>query len=114
RRGDHWRDRHRMAGQPNRVLHVRALAAGERAMKFYIGLHQPSDARRFDRAFISVNRLRTRRKPVGAAEWIMDSGAFTEIAAHGKYRQRTEDYAVEVNRWARTEGAALVAAVSQD
>lgn len=80
---------------------------------FYVGLHQPSDAQHFERAFVSVNRLRGRRKPVGAREWIMDSGAFTEIATHGCYRQGVESYAAEVNRWAYP-GSGLVAAVAQD
>lgn len=82
-------------------------------MKFYVGLHQPADARHFDRAFISVNRLRARRKPVTAKAWIMDSGAFSEIANHGHYRQGVEGYAVEINRWARLS-CGMVAAVAQD
>lgn len=82
-------------------------------MKFYVGLHQPSDARHFDRAFISVNRLRRRRKAVMAGAWIMDSGAFSEISTNGRYRQGAEDYAAEINRWSY-EGSGLVAAVAQD
>jgi hypothetical protein len=79
---------------------------------FYVGLHQPSDAKRLDRAFISVNRLRTRRMPLGIGAWIMDSGAFTELSTHGKYRHSVEHYAAEINRWAYDP--ALVAAVAQD
>ena len=79
---------------------------------FYVGLHQPSDAKHFDRAFVSVNRIRRRKKPIGARAWIMDSGAFTEIAAHGRYRHSVEEYAAEINRWAHDES--LVAAVAQD
>ena len=82
-------------------------------MMLYVGLHQPSDAKHFDLAFISVNRVRGRRKPVGARAWIMDSGAFTEVATHGRYRTGVEDYAAEINRWAY-EGSGLVAAVAQD
>jgi hypothetical protein len=82
-------------------------------MLFYTGLHQPSDAGHFDRAFISVNRLRDRKKPIQAREWIMDSGAFTEIATHGKYRHGVGEYAAEINRWSYP-GSGLVAAVSQD
>lgn len=80
---------------------------------FYVGLHQPSDAKHFDRAFVSVNRLLTRKKAVGAREWIMDSGAFTEISTHGRYRTSVEDYARQVNRWSYP-GSGLVAAVAQD
>lgn len=79
---------------------------------FFVGLHQPSDAKRFERAFVSVNRLRGRKKAVGATEWIMDSGAFTEISTHGRYRHSVEEYAAEINRWASDPG--LLAAVSQD
>lgn len=81
-------------------------------MKFYVGLHQPSDARHFERAFISVNRLRKRRSPFAVAEWIMDSGAFTEIATHGHYRSGVAEYAAEIRRWA--DCGQLVCAVAQD
>jgi hypothetical protein len=80
---------------------------------FYVGLHQPGDAKHFDRAFVSVNRLRTRKAPVAAREWIMDSGAFTAIATHGCYRSSVEEYAAHINRWAYP-GSGLVAAVAQD
>jgi hypothetical protein len=85
----------------------------EAEIKFYVGLHQPSDAKHFDRAFVSVNRLKTRKKPVAAREWIMDSGAFTEISTHGHYRASVAEYARQINRWAY-EGSGLVAAVAQD
>jgi hypothetical protein len=81
-------------------------------MRFYVGLHQPSDARHFDRAFISVNRLRSRRSEFVVGDWIMDSGAFTEIATHGNYRSDVGEYAAEISRW-RSCGR-LVCAVSQD
>lgn len=80
---------------------------------FYPGLHQPSDAANFARAFISVNRVRGRRKPVLGGSWILDSGAFTEIATHGRYRHGPEDYAAEVNRLAAINPN-MIAAVSQD
>lgn len=83
------------------------------SMKFYVGLHQPSDAKHFDRAFISVNRVRTRRKEIAAREWIMDSGAFTEISTHGHYRSSVAEYAQQINRWFYP-GSGLVAAVAQD
>jgi len=79
---------------------------------FYVGLHQPSDAHRFERAFISVNRVRKRKKAIGAGAWIMDSGAFTEISQHGEYRHSVEEYAALILRWA--DDPALVAAVAQD
>jgi hypothetical protein len=81
-------------------------------LRFYVGLHQPSDARHFERAFISVNRLRTRKAPLLTKNWIMDSGAFTELSTHGHYRYPPEHYATTINRWAHDP--ALVAVVSQD
>lgn len=80
-------------------------------MKFFTGLHQPSDAKHFDRVFMSVNRLRARRSAFTTGEWIMDSGAFTEISTHGGYRTTVEEYAREIRRWI---GRGLLAAVAQD
>ncbi len=82
-------------------------------MMFYVGLHQPADARHFDRAFISVSRLLGCKKPIAAPAWIMDSRSFSEIAAHGRFRQSVEVYAAEINRWAYP-GSGLVCAVAQD
>ena len=42
----------------------------------------------------------------------MDSGAFTEISTHGRYRHSVEAYAAEINQWASDPG--LLAAVAQD
>jgi hypothetical protein len=56
--------------------------------------------------------VRGRKKPIGAGAWIMDSGAFTEIATHGRYRHSVEEYASEINRW--SHDPTLVAAVAQD
>lgn len=81
-------------------------------MRFFTGLHQPSDAKHFDSAFVSVNRLRTRKGPFEVGEWIMDSGAFTEISSHGCYRSSVDDYAAEIRRWAKN--GTLLAAVTQD
>lgn len=81
-------------------------------MRFFVGLHQPSDARHFNAAFVSVNRLRTRKSAFPVGDWIMDSGAFTEISTHGHYRHSVEDYAAEIRRW--SENGNLLAAVAQD
>jgi hypothetical protein len=81
-------------------------------VKFYVGLHQPSDAKHFERAFISVNRLRVRAKPLGAGAWIMDSGAFTELSIHGKYREDVGAYAAQIARW--RHDPTLKAVVAQD
>jgi hypothetical protein len=81
-------------------------------MNFYVGLHQPSDAQHFDRCMVSVNRLRGRKSPFAVGEWMMDSGAFTEVTTFGGYRDTPEVYADQVQRWAGN--GQLVAAVSQD
>lgn len=65
--------------------------------RFYIGLHQPSDAKHFTRACISVNRLLFRQKPIGARV-LLDSGAFTMIAAHGGYPEPVSVYAGQIRR----------------
>jgi hypothetical protein len=81
-------------------------------MRFYVGLHHPHDAHRFERCMVSVNRLRRRRADFPVGEWMLDSGAFTAVARDGGYRRPVEDYAAEVRRWARC--GTLVAAVAQD
>lgn len=81
-------------------------------MRFFTGLHQPSDAKHFDAAFVSVNRLRKRKGPFAVGDWIMDSGAFTEISTHGHYRTSVAEYASEIRRW-KANGN-LLAAVSRD
>lgn len=81
-------------------------------MRFFTGLHQPSDAKHFDSAFISVNRIHNRKKPFVVNDWIMDSGAFTEISTHGRYRQPANEYASEITRW--INNGHLLAAVTQD
>lgn len=42
----------------------------------------------------------------------MDSGAFTEISQHGRYRHTVAEYAAEILRWSHDPN--LVAAVAQD
>lgn len=42
----------------------------------------------------------------------MDSGAFTEISTHGRYRHDVSDYAAEIRRW--KDNGNLLAAVAQD
>jgi hypothetical protein len=79
---------------------------------FFTGLHQPSDAHHFERAFVSVHRLKRRRKPLGCAAWIMDSGAFSIIKTHGGYPFPGEEYAAHIRRF--SSDPTLLAAVAQD
>lgn len=81
-------------------------------MKFFTGLHQPSDAQHFDAAFISKNRLLKRKSGFKVGDWILDSGAFTTILTHGDYPESVEVYAAEIKRWAKNGN--LLAAVAQD
>lgn len=83
-------------------------------MRFFTGLHQPSDAKHFDAAFVSVNRLRKRKSAFDVGDWIMDSGAFTEISTHGQYRHGVDEYAAQIRRWATNGSGRLLAAVAQD
>jgi len=80
---------------------------------FYAGLHQPSDGVHFERAFISINRVRGRHRPVPVSDWMLDSGAFRELEGFGRYRHEPVEYAAEVNRLARINPGLRVA-VSQD
>lgn len=81
-------------------------------MNFFVGLHQPSDAKHFDRCFISVERIRNRKSNFLVNDWIMDSGAFSAILKHGGYAHDVEEYAEKINRW--SSNGNLLAAVSQD
>lgn len=81
-------------------------------MQFFTGLHQPSDAKHFDAAFVSVKRLAKRKSGFAVGDWIMDSGAFTTILTHGGYPESVEVYAAQIRRWS-TNGN-LLAAVAQD
>ena len=81
-------------------------------MRFFVGLHQPSDAQHFNAAFISVNRLRDRKGTFQVRDWIMDSGAFTEISTHGRYRHDVAEYGAQIARWRGTGN--MIAAVAQD
>lgn len=81
-------------------------------MRFYIGLHMVNHVQRFDRAFVSVNRLRDRKSDFQANDWIMDSGAFTEISTHGHYRHDVAEYAAQIRRWKGC--GTMICAVAQD
>lgn len=81
-------------------------------MQFFVGLHQPSDARHFARCMVSVNRLARRRSGFVAGYVMLDSGAFTKVARDGGYTEPPEVYAAQVVRWSRL--VQLVAACSED
>ena len=80
--------------------------------RFYIGLHHPSTAWPFLNAMLSINSIRGRLRAMRVNNWILDSGAFTEISTHGCWRNDPEYYAEEINLWSKVGN--LMAAVSQD
>lgn len=81
-------------------------------MIFYPGLHMPSMAQRFERCMVSVNVLWRRRSDFAVGDWMLDSGAFTEITTHGGYRYGVEAYAEQIRRWKRC--GRLLSATTQD
>jgi hypothetical protein len=92
----------------------RATPATVAGVVFYVGLHQPADAQHFTRCCISVNRVRGRKKPVECADVLLDSGAFTELERHGRYRHSVAEYADEVRRLHECGVVQISAAVAQD
>lgn len=95
-----------------------ALTA-DAAFRFYVGVHQPRLAwpliLRGFRVCVSANVLRGRAGDVpflGSSEpWILDSGAFSQVALQGGFSQTPEDYAALIRRYART---GQIAAATQD
>ena len=84
------------------------------AFRFYVGLHQPNDSQHFGRACISINRLRGRKKPIPCPDVLVDSGAFTELLNHGRYRHSVTEYAAEVRRLHVMGVVSITSAVAQD
>lgn len=69
-------------------------------------------AKHFDRCFVSISILRRRVSDFEVNNWILDSGAFTELSRLGKYEHSVEQYTQEINRWAKCGN--LEMAVTQD
>lgn len=61
---------------------------------------------------VSANALRTRKSDFLVCDWILDSGAFTEVAKHGRYRHGVEEYWLQIKRWSLCGN--LLIAVAQD
>jgi hypothetical protein len=87
--------------------------------RFYVGVHHPAMAWPLSlRGFpvcVSANVLRDRAGDVPFlgcdAPWLLDSGAFTQVALQGGFRQPPQAYAAMIRRYART---GLIAAATQD
>ena len=83
-----------------------------RRVRFFVGLHQPSDAKHFGCCFISVNRLRDRKSDFMVSDWILDCAGFSTIKQHGGYPYPVSEYAQQIRRWKQCGN--LLAAVAQD
>lgn len=96
-----------------------AAPADDAHFRFYVGVHHPSLAwpltLRGFRVCLSANVLARQAGPVPFvgcdAPWLMDSGAFTQVALRGGYDQTPQAYAALVRRYA---GTGLVGATTQD
>lgn len=75
-------------------------------MIFYLGTHQPSWLEYTDLPlFVSAVRLRGRKTyPVAKGPWALDSGGFSELSKHGRWRISTVEYVAEVRKWASAIG----------
>ena len=69
-------------------------------MKFYLGCYNTAWFQRLDiPLFVSRNRLMQRKSlPQALGIWALDSGGFTEVATHGKWRMKAAEYADIVKR----------------
>ncbi|MBN6034115.1 hypothetical protein [Amycolatopsis sp. 195334CR] len=85
-------------------------------MKFYLGTHQPAWLARDLGVplLVSHRRLAGRRTlPRASGEWALDSGGFTELSLHGRWRTDARTYATAVGRYAAEIGR-LAWAAPQD
>jgi hypothetical protein len=76
------------------------------APTFYLGTHLPHwlASSRFP-LFISHKRLaRYKHLPVARCRWALDSGAFSELSAHGRWTLSPEQYVAAVRRYANEIG----------
>ena len=87
--------------------------------RFYVGVHHPRMAwpltLRGFRVCVSANVLRGRSSDtpfLGCDDpWLLDSGAFTQVALRGGFTQSPKAYASMIRRYART---GMIAASTQD
>lgn len=84
-------------------------------MKFFIG-SSPSIAATIINpdypaagVMVSVNQLQKRKSNFEVGDWILDSGAFTEISTYGNYRFPVEEHFEQICRWMKC-GNLLIAA----
>ena len=75
-------------------------------MKFLLGTHMAHWLGELDVSlFVSRNRLKDRKSfPQARAPWALDSGGFTELKDHGRWRITATLYVAEVRRYAEAIG----------
>ena len=61
---------------------------------------------------VSMTQLGRRKSDFEVGDWILDSGAFTEVARHGGFRLPAKVYAEQIVRWQRC--GRLLISVAQD
>jgi hypothetical protein len=61
---------------------------------------------------ISINALWKRRGDFRINDWLLDSGAFSQLMRHGRFIMSPEQYLEQIERWSRC--GTLLAAVCQD
>jgi len=81
-------------------------------VNFYIGIHHPSTAWAFLRSMVSVTTLLGRKRDFRVNEWILDSGAFSQISRYGKFIISPTQYLEQIERWSSC--GKLMAACTQD
>lgn len=83
-------------------------------MRFFVGFHHPGRAHKVNRpVMLSANPLRDRQSDIPlTGEWMLDSGAFSQVSGEAGFFQSPAEYAIEVVRWSRCGD--LVAAATQD
>lgn len=72
-------------------------------MRFYLGTHKPNwlEDKRFKDVPLFVSRrtlARMQEMPRAVMPWALDSGGFTELSMHGRWKTSPEQYVSEVRR----------------
>jgi hypothetical protein len=75
-------------------------------------MHIVAHVDKFENTFVSVNALNGRKSCIHPHNWILDSGAFTQISQYGEFQMPIPDYVKHIARWSLCGN--LEAAVTQD
>jgi hypothetical protein len=81
-------------------------------VQFLLGTHAPNWLETLNvPLFVSHRRLRDRKRlPRARCSWALDSGAFTELNLHGRYKTTVSEYVEAVRRYGDEIGGMLWAA----